>query len=117
MRLNKYISETGLCSRREADALIAAGRVTINDQPIELGTQVNKGDEVCVDGKRVQGRARDAEHATRRVYIALTSRSASPARPSATLPATSSTLRSEERRVGKEGGSKCGYRGSRTNKK
>src|SRR3546814_18768914 len=71
MRLNKYISETGLCSRREADALIAAGRVTINDQPIELGTQVNEGDEVCVDGKRVQGRARDAEHATRRVYIAL----------------------------------------------
>src|SRR3546814_6495294 len=71
MRLNKYISETGLCSRREADALIAAGRVTINDQPIELGTQVNEGDEVCVDGKCVQGRARDAEHATRRVYIAL----------------------------------------------
>src|SRR3546814_9824584 len=35
MRLNKYISETGLCSRREADALIAAGRVTINDPPIE----------------------------------------------------------------------------------
>src|SRR3546814_13550498 len=71
MRLNKYISETGLCSRGEADALIAAGRVTINDQPIELGTQVNEGDEVCVDGKRVQGRARDAEHATRRVYLAL----------------------------------------------
>src|SRR3546814_19428105 len=71
MRLNKYISETGLCSRREADALIAAGRVTINDQPIELGTQVNESDEVCVDGKRVQGRPREAEHATRRVHKAL----------------------------------------------
>lgn len=71
MRLNKYISETGLCSRREADALIAAGRVTLNGNPIELGTQVGEGDEVCVDGKRVQGRTREAEHAKRRVYIAL----------------------------------------------
>ncbi|NGY05170.1 pseudouridine synthase [Solimonas terrae] len=71
MRLNKYISETGLCSRREADALIAAGRVTINGRPIELGTQVGEGDEVHVDGKLVAGRTREAAHVTRRVYIAL----------------------------------------------
>ena len=71
MRLNKYISETGLCSRREADALIAAGRVTINGRPIELGTQVGDGDEVRVDGRVVHGRARDAAHVRRRVYIAL----------------------------------------------
>jgi 23S rRNA pseudouridine2604 synthase len=71
MRLNKYISETGLCSRRQADALIAAGRVTINGQPIALGTQVGERDEVCVDGRPVRGRTRDAPHATRRVYIAL----------------------------------------------
>lgn len=71
VRLNKYISETGLCSRREADALIAAGRVTINGKPVELGQQVGEGDEVRVDGKPVVGRVRGAEHTTRRVYIAL----------------------------------------------
>jgi 23S rRNA pseudouridine2604 synthase len=71
MRLNKYISETGRCSRREADALIAAGRVTVNGRPIELGTQVAEGDEVRVDGELVRGRTRDAQHATQRVYIAL----------------------------------------------
>jgi 23S rRNA pseudouridine2604 synthase len=64
MRLNKYISEAGVCSRREADALIAEGRVTINHKHAELGTQVNEGDVVCIDGERV-GAAK--EH----VYIAL----------------------------------------------
>ena len=54
MRLNKYISETGICSRREADAWIASGRVTVNGKQAELGTQVNAGDEVRVD-KRVVG--------------------------------------------------------------
>lgn len=54
MRLNKYISETGICSRREADAWIAGGRVTINGKRAELGTQVNEGDEVRVD-RRVIG--------------------------------------------------------------
>ena len=54
MRLNKYISETGICSRREADAWISSGRVTINGKPAELGTKVNEGDEVRVD-KRVVG--------------------------------------------------------------
>lgn len=64
MRLNKYISEAGVCSRREADALIAEGRVSINGKAAELGTQVNEGDVVSVDGKRL-GAAK--EH----VYIAL----------------------------------------------
>ena len=64
MRLNKYISETGICSRREADAWIAGGRVTINGKRAELGTQVNEGDEVRVD-KRVVGAKK------RRVYICL----------------------------------------------
>ena len=40
MRLNKYISERGVCSRREADKWIEAGRVTINGAPAALGTQV-----------------------------------------------------------------------------
>jgi 23S rRNA pseudouridine2604 synthase len=64
MRLNKYISETGLCSRREADARIEAGRVTINDVVATLGTQVGEGDVVCVDGKPVGA-------AQKHVYIAL----------------------------------------------
>lgn len=64
MRLNKYISETGLCSRREADTRIEAGRVTINGVVATLGTQVNEGDVVCVDGKPVGG---EQKH----VYLAL----------------------------------------------
>lgn len=65
MRLNKYISETGVCSRREADSWIEQGRVSVNGRPAELGTQVNEGDTVLVDGKPI-GR-RQQKH----VYIAL----------------------------------------------
>jgi 23S rRNA pseudouridine2604 synthase len=50
VRLNKYISETGACSRREADKWIEAGRVTCNGQPAVLGTQVSDGDEIRIDG-------------------------------------------------------------------
>jgi 23S rRNA pseudouridine2604 synthase len=64
MRLNKYISETGLCSRREADARIEAGRVTINGAVATLGMQVAAGDVVCVDGRPV---AAEQQH----VYLAL----------------------------------------------
>lgn len=52
-RLNKYLSESGYCSRREADRLIEANRVTINDRLPELGTKVKDGDIVKVDGKQV----------------------------------------------------------------
>jgi 23S rRNA pseudouridine2604 synthase len=51
MRLNKYISETGVCSRREADKWIEAGRVTWNGRLAALGTKVSDGDEVCIDGE------------------------------------------------------------------
>jgi 23S rRNA pseudouridine2604 synthase len=64
MRLNKYISDTGVCSRREADAWIDAGRVTVNGAPAALGTKVDENDVVCIDGRRI-GEAR--QH----VYIAL----------------------------------------------
>jgi 23S rRNA pseudouridine2604 synthase len=64
VRLNKFISETGACSRREADAWTEAGRVTINGAVATLGTQVGEGDVVCVDGAQV-GAAKD------HVYIAL----------------------------------------------
>lgn len=63
-RLNKYISETGFCSRREADKLIDQGRVTINGLVPEMGTKVQTGDEVCIDGKPVKAKERP-------IYIAL----------------------------------------------
>ncbi len=53
MRLNKYISETGVCSRREADKWIEAGRVTCNGQVALLGTRVEAQDEVRVDGQPI----------------------------------------------------------------
>jgi 23S rRNA pseudouridine2604 synthase len=53
VRLNKYISETGVCSRREADKWIEAGRVTCNGIPAALGLKVADGDEVRVDGELV----------------------------------------------------------------
>ena len=64
MRLNKFISETGLCSRRQADQWISDGRVRINGQLVGLGSQVQAGDRVEVDGKLVEARS-----AT--VYLAL----------------------------------------------
>jgi 23S rRNA pseudouridine2604 synthase len=67
VRLNKYLSESGACSRREADTYIEEGRVTINGVPATLGTQVNDGDEVKLDGD-VVGTARKK---VRPVYIAL----------------------------------------------
>ena len=64
MRLNKYISETGVCSRREADKWIEAGRVTCNGAPAALGTKVAEGDEVRIDGDLIG-------HKKKSVYIAL----------------------------------------------
>ena len=50
VRINKYLSEIGFCSRREADKLIDSGVVTINDQVPELGTRVQDGDIIKVHG-------------------------------------------------------------------
>ena len=50
MRLNKFISESGACSRREADKLIEQGRVSINGAAAVLGTQVGDTDQVAIDG-------------------------------------------------------------------
>ncbi len=52
-RLNKYLSQVGYCSRREADKLIDQGRVTINGKVPEMGTKVTSDDVVCVDGERI----------------------------------------------------------------
>lgn len=53
-RLNKFLSETGFCSRREADKLIEQGRVTINGIVPEMGTKVAPDDEVRVEGKLIR---------------------------------------------------------------
>jgi 23S rRNA pseudouridine2604 synthase len=64
VRLNKYISETGACSRREADKWIEAGRVTCNGVRSALGHKVQDGDEVRVDGELIGAKKRQ-------IYIAL----------------------------------------------
>lgn len=53
-RINKYLSECGFCSRREADRLLEAGRISINGQVAVMGTKVKTGDTVLVDGKPVK---------------------------------------------------------------
>ena len=53
MRLNQYLARAGVASRRGADELIRAGRVTVNGTLGELHTAVAGGDEVEVDGRRV----------------------------------------------------------------
>ncbi|WP_373057087.1 23S rRNA pseudouridine(2604) synthase RluF [Zunongwangia sp. H14] len=52
-RINKFLSEVGFCSRREADKLIDQGRITLNGKVPEMGTKIAPGDEVRVDGKLV----------------------------------------------------------------
>lgn len=54
MRINKYLSEAGIVSRRGADKWIEDGRITINGQLAELGSKVEDGDEVHADGKLVE---------------------------------------------------------------
>jgi 23S rRNA pseudouridine2604 synthase len=53
VRINKYLSEIGFCSRRAADKLIEENRITINGKVPEMGTKVKTGDVVCVDGEPV----------------------------------------------------------------
>jgi 23S rRNA pseudouridine2604 synthase len=64
-RINKFLSETGYCSRREADKLLDEGRITINGIVPEMGTKVSQNDEVRVDGKLVR------EKTEKPVYLAF----------------------------------------------
>jgi 23S rRNA pseudouridine2604 synthase len=64
-RINKYLSEAGYCSRRAADKLVEQGRVTINGKVPEMGTKVQAGDSVEVDGKKI------SNENTNFVYLAL----------------------------------------------
>lgn len=53
-RLNKYLADCGICSRREADRMIEAGRVTVNGRPADMGERVGASDEVAVDGRPLE---------------------------------------------------------------
>ena len=64
IRINKYLAEAGVCSRREADKLVEAHKVLINGNTAENGSKVYKGDDVTVNGKRVKG-------PDRKVYLAF----------------------------------------------
>jgi 23S rRNA pseudouridine2604 synthase len=64
-RINKFLSESGFCSRREADRLITEGRVTINGAVPEMGTKVFETDEIRVDGKLIR------ENRDKPIYLAF----------------------------------------------
>ncbi|MEW5676233.1 23S rRNA pseudouridine(2604) synthase RluF [Flavobacterium enshiense] len=64
-RINKFLSETGYCSRREADKLLEEGRITINGKVPELGTKVSTDDEIRVDGKLIR------EKTSKPIYLAF----------------------------------------------
>jgi len=65
-RINKYLSEVGYCSRRRADRLIEEGKVTINGKIPEIGTKVKDGDQVEVEGQRIQKSTKQ-----KKIYIAF----------------------------------------------
>ena len=54
MRINKYLSQIGICSRREADKLIDSGRIKVNDEKAILGTKINEGDKITIDNKIIE---------------------------------------------------------------
>jgi 23S rRNA pseudouridine2604 synthase len=64
IQINKYISNSGFCSRREAEKLIEQARITINDELVLLSARVFPGDEVAIDGERIKNKQRP-------IYIAL----------------------------------------------
>jgi 23S rRNA pseudouridine2604 synthase len=56
VNLNKFISSTGICSRREAEKLIISGQITLNGKPTKLGNRVFEGDEVRINGKLLKAK-------------------------------------------------------------
>ena len=53
MRINKYLSAQGVCSRREADRLLEAGRITVDGVTAMCGQQVDDNSVICIDGSRI----------------------------------------------------------------
>ena len=54
MRINKYLSQIGICSRREADKLVDSGRIKVNNEIAILGTKINEGDKITIDNKLIK---------------------------------------------------------------
>ena len=54
MRINKYLSQIGICSRREADKLIDSGRIKVNNELAILGTKIKEGDKITIDNKLIK---------------------------------------------------------------
>ncbi len=65
-RINKFLSEVGYCSRRQADRLIEERLVTINGKISEVGTKVEEGDQVEVEGQRIEKSAKQ-----KNIYLAF----------------------------------------------
>lgn len=65
IRINKYLSEIGYCSRRAADKLIEEGRVTVNGSPVVMGLKVTPADQITIDGEKIK----DPNHTP--VYLAF----------------------------------------------
>lgn len=55
MRIQKYLSQCGVCSRRDAENRILEGRVSVNGAPAQIGQNVEEGDRIVVDGRRIEG--------------------------------------------------------------
>ena len=66
IRINKYLSEVGYCSRRDADKLILEGKVTINGKIPEIGSKVEESDQVEVKGQRIEKSTRQ-----KNIYLAF----------------------------------------------
>jgi len=66
IRINKYLSEAGYCSRREADRLIEEGKVTINSKISEIGAKVEESDQVEVKGQIIQKSTKQ-----KKIYLAF----------------------------------------------
>ena len=66
IRINKYLSEVGYCSRRVADRLIEEGKVTINGEITEIGTKVEEGDQVKVKGESIEKLSKQ-----KKIYLAF----------------------------------------------
>ena len=65
-RINKYLSEVGYCSRRKADRLIQQGKVTINGKVPSMGTRVDDGDQVEVEGQSIKKSTKE-----KNIYLAF----------------------------------------------
>ena len=66
IRINKYLSEVGYCSRRRADKLIADGKVTINGNISKIGAKVEVGDQVEVEGQKMEKSTKE-----KKIYLAF----------------------------------------------